>query len=116
MGVDAYIHVFLTSALDGVISFTLRPLYPREITPGTHSTGGRMGPRTDLDDVERRKIFLPPGLELKPLGRPVRSQSLRYPSSRLLYPLFSKRTVYNITLQYTEKAGIAVTLQIFIRE
>jgi hypothetical protein len=34
-----------------------------------------------LDEVEKRKIFPLPGLELRPLGHPVRSQSL----NRLLY-------------------------------
>jgi hypothetical protein len=41
-----------------------------------------VNPRTGLDDVGRRKILIPPGLELRPLGRPARSQSLY----RLLYP------------------------------
>jgi hypothetical protein len=35
-----------------------------------------MGPRTGLDDVERRNILPLPGLELRPLGRPACSQSL----------------------------------------
>jgi hypothetical protein len=35
-----------------------------------------VGPRTDLDDVEKRKFLTLPGLELRPLGRPARSQSL----------------------------------------
>jgi hypothetical protein len=42
------------------------------------------GPRADLDYVEKRKFFTPPGLELLPLGRPARGQSLyrlRYPGS-----------------------------------
>jgi hypothetical protein len=33
-------------------------------------------PRTGLDDVEKRKFLTPPGLELRRLGRPARSQSL----------------------------------------
>jgi hypothetical protein len=40
-------------------------------------------PRAGLDDVENRKFLTLPGLELRPLGRPARSQSLyrlRYPS------------------------------------
>jgi hypothetical protein len=36
----------------------------------------RVGPRTGLDDVERRKILLLPGLELRSLGITARSQSL----------------------------------------
>jgi hypothetical protein len=46
-----------------------------------------MGPRTGLQDVEKRKTSPPPGLELRPLGRPARNQSpyqLCYPGSRIL--------------------------------
>jgi hypothetical protein len=42
-----------------------------------------MDPRVGLDDVEKRKFLTLPELELRPLGRPVRSLSLyqvRYPS------------------------------------
>jgi hypothetical protein len=35
-----------------MVSFT-----PREGDPGTHWIGGWVGPRTGLDDVERRKIL-----------------------------------------------------------
>jgi hypothetical protein len=38
--------------------------------------------RAGLDDVEKRKFLNLPGLELRPLGRPARSQSLY----RLSYP------------------------------
>jgi hypothetical protein len=58
-------------------------LPPGEITHGTHSIGGEVGPRASLDDVEKRFWTLPQ-LELRPLGRPARSQSpyrLRYPGS-----------------------------------
>jgi hypothetical protein len=34
-----------------------------------------VGPETGLDDVEKRKFLNLPGLELRPLGRPARSQS-----------------------------------------
>jgi hypothetical protein len=37
-----------------------------------------VGPRACLDDVEKRKFLTLPGLKLRPLGRPARSQSL-YP-------------------------------------
>jgi hypothetical protein len=42
---------FLTSALDGgVVSVTPRPRFtPGERTPGTHYTGGWVGPRAGLD-------------------------------------------------------------------
>jgi hypothetical protein len=41
-----------------------------------------VGPRTGLDDVEKRKFLPSPGLKLRALGRPARSQSLY----RLSYP------------------------------
>jgi hypothetical protein len=59
-----------------VVSFAPRPLYPPgERVPSTHWIGCYAGPRGGLDDVERRKILPLPGLELRPLGRPTRSQS-----------------------------------------
>jgi hypothetical protein len=47
-----------------VVSFTPRPLYPRERAPGTHWIGGWVGPRAGLDDMEKRKFLTLPGLEL----------------------------------------------------
>jgi hypothetical protein len=35
-----------------------------------------VGPRAGLDDVEKRKFLTLPGLELRTLGRPARSQPL----------------------------------------
>jgi hypothetical protein len=67
-----------------MVSFTPRPLYPGERAPGTHWIEGWVGHRADLDDVEKRKFLTLPELELRPLGRPARSQSLyrlRYPGS-----------------------------------
>jgi hypothetical protein len=59
-----------------VVSFTPRPLYPRERAPGTHWIRGWVNPRAGLDHMEKCKFFTPPGFELQPLGRPARSQSL----------------------------------------
>jgi hypothetical protein len=65
------------------LSFTPRPLYPRgNSPPGTHWIAGWVGPRAGLDDMEKWKFLPSPGLELRPLGRLSRSQSLyRYPGS-----------------------------------
>jgi hypothetical protein len=44
-----------------------------------------VGPRAGLDDLEKRKFLTLLGLELRPLSRPARSQSLyrlSYPGSR----------------------------------
>jgi hypothetical protein len=42
-----------------------------ETASGTHWIGGWVGPRTGLDDVEKRKFLTLQGLELRPLCRPV---------------------------------------------
>jgi hypothetical protein len=60
-----------------VASTTPRPLYPRE-RPGTHCTGGWVGPRAGLDVC--KKISPPPGFDPRTLQP--RSQSL----DRLSYP------------------------------
>jgi hypothetical protein len=54
---------------------------PATLPPGekaltTHCIGGWAGPRTGLDNVKKRKILPLKGLELRPLGRPARNQSL----------------------------------------
>jgi hypothetical protein len=56
-----------------------------------------VGPRTRLDDVERRKILLLTVLELLPLGRLARSQSLY----RLSYPgMMYSKAHYREELKY----------------
>jgi hypothetical protein len=54
----------------------LAVLHQGEEPPDTHQIGGWVGPRTSLDDLENRKLLIPPGLELRPLGHPVPNQSL----------------------------------------
>jgi hypothetical protein len=52
-------------------------LYPRGRTPGTHCTGGWVGPRAGLDTGATGKIPFPlPGIEPRWPGCPVRSQTL----------------------------------------
>jgi hypothetical protein len=54
-----------------------RALPPEKGPPGTHCTGGWVGPRAGLDKEARGKIPLPlPGIELRSPGRPARSQTL----------------------------------------
>jgi hypothetical protein len=82
---DVYIHIFLISALTGGEWSASRPgrFNPWERAPGTHWIGW-VDARAGLDDVEKRKLLTLPGLELRSLGRPARSQSLyrlRYPGS-----------------------------------
>jgi hypothetical protein len=74
-GVDAYIHIFLTSALAGGEWSASRPgcFIPWERAPGTHWIGAWVGPRAGFDNVEKWKFLTLPGLELRPLSRPARS-------------------------------------------
>jgi hypothetical protein len=77
-GVDVQIHIFLTSALargEWLVSHPWR-FNPGERAPGTHWIGGWVDHRGDLDDMEKRKFLTVLGHELRPLGRPARSQSL----------------------------------------
>jgi hypothetical protein len=77
-GVDVYIHVFFTSALAGGEWSASRPcrFTPGERSPGSHWLGCWVNPRTGLDGVEGRIFLTLPGLELQPLGRLARRQSL----------------------------------------
>jgi hypothetical protein len=51
-----------------------------------------MDTRAGLDDLEKRKFSILPGLELRPLSRPARSQSL-----------YRLRPVTGIALQFTSQ-------------
>jgi hypothetical protein len=59
--VEAQLHVFLTSALDGCEWSVSRPgrFTPRERAPGTHWIGGWVGPRAILDAMVKRKLPSP---------------------------------------------------------
>jgi hypothetical protein len=67
LGVDAVIHVFLTSELDGDEWSASGPGHftPGEKTTGTHWIGGWVSPRTGLDEMEKRQFLILPGLGLK---------------------------------------------------
>jgi hypothetical protein len=72
-GVGAQIHIFLISELVGGERSASRYWC---FTLGTYWIGGWVDPRVGLEYVEKRKFLTLPGLELRPLGRPARSQSL----------------------------------------
>jgi hypothetical protein len=63
-GVDVYIRIFLTSELGGGEWSASRPcrFTPGGKAPSTHRIGCWVDPRADLDDMEKRKFFPPPGL------------------------------------------------------
>jgi hypothetical protein len=77
---------------------------PGERAPGTNRIGGSVDPRPGLDDVEKRNFLTLPALELRPLSRPARSQSLyrlSYPGSLGLYVTFNKHDpVFLLKLNY----------------
>jgi hypothetical protein len=64
---------------------------PGKRGPGTHWIGGWVGPRTGLNDVEKRKFLNVVRLELWPLGRLARSQSL--------YRLYYLGSLFHIVLR-----------------
>jgi hypothetical protein len=99
-GVDVQIHIFSTSALAGGEWSASCPsrFSPGETRPGTHWIGGWVHPGASLDNVQKRKLLPPPILDLRPLSRLARSQSLyrlRYCSSSYIN---SKRKK-NVTCQ-----------------
>jgi hypothetical protein len=75
-GVDVLIHVFLTlEPVGGEWSASRRsPFTLGEIVFCTHWKGGWVGLIAGLEAVKRRRMFLLPELELRPLGRPALSQ------------------------------------------
>jgi hypothetical protein len=81
-GAAVSIYVFLTSALVGG---KCSASCPGRFTPWEEPPVVGWGePTISLGDLEKRKFLPPSGLELRHLGRPVRSQSLyrlRYPDS-----------------------------------
>jgi hypothetical protein len=65
-----------------------------------------VGPRADLDEREKRKFLTLPELELRPLGRLARRQSLyrlRYPSSLRNEAIITKMGLKKDTLQEIEQ-------------
>jgi hypothetical protein len=72
-----------------------------------------MDPRAGLDKVEKKKFLSLTGLELRPLGRPVHSQSLcrlRYRGSSL--SLYSSLNVRDKFLHPCRTTGKIVSLHI----
>jgi hypothetical protein len=65
-GVDVEIHIFLTSALAGGkwSASRLGHFTPGIRAPSTHWIGGWVDPRAGLDDMEKRKFLILPGLKL----------------------------------------------------
>jgi hypothetical protein len=95
-----------TSALIGGEWSASRPgrFITGERASDTHWIGGWVDPRTGLDDVERRKFLLLPGLEFRPLDRPSSSQllyRLRYPG-RQPFCSFTLRSLNDICIIFED--------------
>jgi hypothetical protein len=86
-----------------VISFTPRPLYHRGKSPRYPLDRSWAGPKGGLDDVEKRKFLTLPGLELRPLCHPARSQSLyrlRFPGSHNRTGIYIKlKSIFRIIIK-----------------
>jgi hypothetical protein len=72
-----------------VVSTTPLPLYRRE-NPGTHCTGGWVGPRAGLDVCEKSR----PSTGIRSPERPARSQSLYWLLRWWMYSLIIEWTVH----------------------
>jgi hypothetical protein len=63
-----------------------------------------VGPRAGLDHVEKRKFLTLPGLELRPIAHPARSQfpyRLRYPGSLSILNLIENSNIHYM-VEYLE--------------
>jgi hypothetical protein len=62
-GVDVYIHVYLTSALDGAEWSDSRPGHftSDERAPVAHFVRGWVGPRAGVDAFAKRNVYSPAG-------------------------------------------------------
>jgi hypothetical protein len=63
-GVDVLVHILLIPALTGGKRSAARSFTPGESASGTHWIGGWVRLRAGLDDVEKRKFLILPGLAL----------------------------------------------------
>lgn len=63
--VKVWLHAFLTLALygDKLSGSLLGHFTPRGRAPGTYSLGGMVGPKANLDALEKRNLLLLPGIE-----------------------------------------------------
>jgi hypothetical protein len=75
----------------------------------THRILGLVGPKTVLDDVERRKILPTRGLELQPLRRPARNQSLyRLPTA------LPQRTMSSVKFYFPIGISMSIILPVVL--
>ena len=94
--VDVWLYSSMTTALEEGEWSAARPgpLYPRE-RPGTHFTGGWVGPRAGLDG---RKISSPPGLDPGPSSPVAQSlYRLSYRAHSILSVIYDNRLLNILT-------------------
>jgi hypothetical protein len=119
-GVKVYSYIFLTSALAGSEWSASRPgrFTPGKTTPGTYWISGWVGPRSNLDTLEKRKFLTLPGLELN--CSVVQSVASRYtdvsiPAGWPCKLLFLWLFLFILTLVYTQKFIELVELLCYLR-
>jgi hypothetical protein len=92
-----------------VVSFTPRPLYPKERAPGAHWIGGWVGPRAVLNAVVKRKIPSP-RRESNPTTPIVQSVAQRYTDWAItavyLY-ILHKLIFFKYTRVYPKVSGLS---------
>jgi hypothetical protein len=114
-GVDVWLHIFLTSVLAGGEWSASRPGRFTS-APGTHWIGGWVDPSAGMDGVEKRKYLTLLELELRPLVRPARSQSLyrlSYPGSCLTRSTYWYRCSFCETNNSLRPAWLSVIITEF---
>jgi hypothetical protein len=86
-----------------------RPCFiPGERTPGTHTTGGWVGPSAGLDTEARGKIRSPlRGIELRSPGRPARSTDTILPELTGLH-------YYKIAYYYTNMIKLFINVKCLV--
>jgi hypothetical protein len=101
--VNVQIHVFLTSTLTGGEWSVSRP---GRFTPGTHWTGGWVGSRAGLDDVERGKVIYSTGTR-NPTPRSFSPYLVAIPTALSRKPT-AIRTKYLHMKKYKITSGVVI--------
>jgi hypothetical protein len=97
-----------------VVSFTPRPLYPRERAPGTHWIGGWVVPRAGLEVVAKKRIPSPRRElnSLTPIVQPVASRYISWAIPALL--TCRVPTFYRMRLMKYEQSSIPDSCKVVV--
>jgi hypothetical protein len=81
---------------------------------GNHWIGGWVGPTTGVDHMEEWKFLTLPWLELQPLGRPARSQSVYWPHYRGSHIKYREIKIYVRNLVTVTEESFFLKLEVLI--